>query len=156
MNEKRAEKRALLEAVYAAPEDFAPRLAFADWCAKNKEQDRARFIRLQCQIADHVEGDFHCQQWTSEANSLFYRFGRRWLDKRPRTGVEWRFQRGFPGHSFRIRAVSAHHGRSLARWDQLDVAGNVVAPGISFATTTNDGRIQTVNGFFGDLEHLLA
>lgn len=61
------------------------------------------------------------------------------------------FQRGFPGHSFRIRAVSAHHGTSLARWDQVDTSGEVVVPGISFAECTADGRIARVRGFFGDV-----
>jgi predicted ester cyclase len=65
------------------------------------------------------------------------------------------FQRGFPGHSFHIRAVSAHHACSVARWDQLDAAGAVVAPGISFAESGSDGRIQRVRGFFGDVEAVL-
>lgn len=66
------------------------------------------------------------------------------------------FQRGFPGHSFRIRAVSAHHGSSVARWDQVDSGGAVVAPGMSFAEFAADGRIQRVRGFFGNLAGLLG
>jgi hypothetical protein len=50
------------------------------------------------------------------------------------------FQKAFPGHSFKIRGVRAHHGRSLARWDQLDAQGSVVAPGISMAEASADGR----------------
>jgi hypothetical protein len=65
------------------------------------------------------------------------------------------FQRSFPGHSFRIRAVRAHHGRSVARWDLVDGKGAVASPGISFAFCDDDGRFRSLHGFFGDVEELL-
>lgn len=65
------------------------------------------------------------------------------------------FQGGFPGHSFRIRAVEAHHGSSLARWDLLDAAGNPVMPGLSFGQVGADGRFLRLRGFFGSIEALL-
>ena len=65
------------------------------------------------------------------------------------------FQRGFPGHAFCIRAVRAHHGGSVARWDQVDASGAVVGPGLSFAETGEDGRFRRIRGFFGQVEELL-
>jgi uncharacterized protein (TIGR02996 family) len=47
-----SERRALLEAIRAAPEDDAPRLVYADWLEEHAEgdadRDRAEFIRVQC------------------------------------------------------------------------------------------------------------
>jgi uncharacterized protein (TIGR02996 family) len=41
------DREALLRAVCENPDDDTPRLAFADWCDENGEDDRAEFIRLQ-------------------------------------------------------------------------------------------------------------
>jgi hypothetical protein len=58
------------------------------------------------------------------------------------------FQQALPGHRFEIRSVDAHHGRSLARWRQLDSSGTPVADGMSFAVHDEDGRFREVTGFF--------
>jgi hypothetical protein len=52
-----------------------------------------------------------------------------------------------PGHRFRIDDVLAHHGRSLARWTQLDENGNAVMAGVSVALH-HDARFADVTGFF--------
>ncbi|HTL98534.1 MAG TPA: nuclear transport factor 2 family protein [Holophagaceae bacterium] len=65
------------------------------------------------------------------------------------------FRASFPGHAFRIHAVAAHHGGSLARWDLVDSHGALVFPGLSFGLFTADGRFQKLHGFFGGLEALL-
>jgi len=57
------------------------------------------------------------------------------------------FAGAFPGHRFRIDEVTAHHGRSLARWAQVDPAGATVATGASMALH-RDGRLADVTGFF--------
>lgn len=66
------------------------------------------------------------------------------------------FRAAFPGHRFAIRAVRAHHGHSLARWDLLDAEGRVVFPGLSFGQVDGEGRFLNLRGFFGGLEGLLA
>jgi hypothetical protein len=58
------------------------------------------------------------------------------------------FQKGFPGHSFAIDDVAAHHDGSLARWRQVDGEGRVVCNGISYAAHDPDGRLREITGFF--------
>jgi uncharacterized protein (TIGR02996 family) len=41
----------LLAAILAAPDDDAPRLAYADWLDEHGEPERASFIRVQCKLA---------------------------------------------------------------------------------------------------------
>jgi uncharacterized protein (TIGR02996 family) len=43
------EELALIAAIHADPKNDAPRLAYAEWLAKNDEHEHAEFIRLQCQ-----------------------------------------------------------------------------------------------------------
>jgi len=65
------------------------------------------------------------------------------------------FRASFPGHAFRILAVSAHHDGSLARWELTDGDGATVFPGLSFGRFTEDGRFKSLHGFFGGIEALL-
>jgi uncharacterized protein (TIGR02996 family) len=43
------EELALIAAIHADSKNDAPRLAYADWLAKNDGHEHAEFIRLQCQ-----------------------------------------------------------------------------------------------------------
>src|SRR5690348_12506827 len=43
--------RALLNAITDHPDDDTPRLVFADWLEEHNDPDRARFIRLQVELA---------------------------------------------------------------------------------------------------------
>ena len=65
------------------------------------------------------------------------------------------FRGAFPGHAFHIRAVTAHHDGSLARWDLADADGGMVFPGLSFGRLAEDGRFLSLHGFFGGIEELL-
>ena len=40
----------LLKAIIDAPDDDAPRFAYADWIKKHGDRDRAEFIRVQCAL----------------------------------------------------------------------------------------------------------
>jgi uncharacterized protein (TIGR02996 family) len=44
---------ALLRAVLADPADDVPRLILADWLDEHREPERAEFIRVQCELANH-------------------------------------------------------------------------------------------------------
>ena len=66
------------------------------------------------------------------------------------------FRASFPGHAFRIRAVAAHHGGSLARWELVNEGGAPVFPGLSFGLFTEEGRFKSLHGFFGGIEALLS
>jgi uncharacterized protein (TIGR02996 family) len=85
----------LLNAVYATPDEDAPRPTCADWCEQHGDPDRARYIRLQCsleQLPEPIRG------WTSEGEEeiRLRRNWNRWLEDRPTEGVKWEFLRGFP------------------------------------------------------------
>jgi len=58
------------------------------------------------------------------------------------------FSVAYPGHRFVIRDVHDHHGRSLARWTQLDATGTIVMHGASTAVHAEDGRLAEIDGFF--------
>ncbi len=45
-----SEEQVLLRAVLEAPDEDAPRLAYADGCARRRDKDRAEFIRLQVEL----------------------------------------------------------------------------------------------------------
>ena len=58
------------------------------------------------------------------------------------------FQASVPGSSFEIRAVLAHHDRSLARWVLRGPDQETLQTGTSFASHAGDGRLQSITGFF--------
>jgi uncharacterized protein (TIGR02996 family) len=45
------ERAALLRAICETPDDDTPRLVFADWLQEHGEEERAEFIRVQCEAA---------------------------------------------------------------------------------------------------------
>jgi len=45
------EHDALYAAILAHPDDDGPRLVYADWLEEHGEQERAEFIRVQCELA---------------------------------------------------------------------------------------------------------
>lgn len=48
------ERQALVVTIIMHPEDDLPRLVLADWYDEHDEPDRARFIRLQCEVSRHA------------------------------------------------------------------------------------------------------
>ena len=59
-----------------------------------------------------------------------------------------RMQARFPGYTFEVFAVDAHHDRSVARWRLLDPDGNHLANGMSHAIHDGDGRLADITGFY--------
>lgn len=45
-----AQHEAFLRAIFDAPDDDTPRLVYADFLQENSEEDRAEFIRIQCEL----------------------------------------------------------------------------------------------------------
>jgi uncharacterized protein (TIGR02996 family) len=58
-----SDSQAILAAILAAPQDDAPRLAYADWLDENGQEDRAEFIRLQIKIKDVPEEPPTCHPY---------------------------------------------------------------------------------------------
>ncbi len=66
-------------------------------------------------------------------------------------------QSQFPGHTFRrTSAVDAHHGVARYRWELVAPDGAVTLTGMDVAVPDDDGRLQRVAGFFGDLPPVAA
>jgi hypothetical protein len=58
----------------------------------------------------------------------------------------------FPGHTFhRTTPVDAHHGFARYGWELRAPTDEVALTGTDFVTLTDDGRLQQVVGFFGEL-----
>ena len=96
-----SEEAALLGAAADAPDDDAPRLAYADWLDDHADPDRAEFVRLQCLLH---RGDRVPRTARRRADRLFAAHRARWLAELPEIfGVTWGdaelacdFVRGFP------------------------------------------------------------
>src|SRR5260370_7481077 len=58
------------------------------------------------------------------------------------------FQQNVKGGRFQIRSVIHHHNRMLAEWRLLGADETVLQTGRSFATIADDGRLQSITGFF--------
>jgi len=58
----------------------------------------------------------------------------------------------YPAHTFRrTSAVDAHHTFARYGWELVAPDGTVAVAGTDVVTVADDGRIDTVVGFFGDL-----
>jgi uncharacterized protein (TIGR02996 family) len=103
----------LLSAVLANPEDDAPRLVCADWLEENSDPDRARFIRVQCELARLPAWDRRRRELARLAAGLETRCGARWRSELPALeGVAWAdFERGF------VSTVRVKEPQSLYRHD---------------------------------------
>ena len=58
----------------------------------------------------------------------------------------------FPGHRFRrASAVDVHHDRFRVGWELVGPDGAVALAGTDVGQLADDGRLQSITGFFGDL-----
>jgi uncharacterized protein (TIGR02996 family) len=103
------EADALLDAIFAEPDDDTPRLVYADWLEEHDQANYAAFIRLQCAAARH-------KFWTPEANDLWEQIGRVWT----RLADEWRFVlANYPAIDAADFRRGVYH-RRLGKWDYDD------------------------------------
>jgi uncharacterized protein (TIGR02996 family) len=89
------ERRALMAAIIANPDEDTPRLAFADWLQEHGDKhDRARaeFIRLQIEAFPLPKGDESRAKLEKQAAALAKKYAKHWLG--PIAGLlnETRFQ----------------------------------------------------------------
>ena len=88
----------LLRAVFAQPEDDAPRLAYADWLEESGgEPERAALIRVQCELAHLSPDDPRAADLRRREAKLLRGRKLKWRAHLPRfRGVVWgEFSRGF-------------------------------------------------------------
>ena len=59
----------------------------------------------------------------------------------------------FPGHRFRrVSGIDAHHDQVRFAWELVGPDGAVAGAGVDVGALAPDGRLQSVSGFFGELE----
>ncbi len=118
-----SQHEAFLRAIFDAPDDDTPRLVYADFLQENGEDDRAEFIRVQCELAAKKgraeEFDRLCVLTAAE-QKLLPRFATELKHSQPVDGptrVRSRFVRGFmpPGERFFITATTVADA-SAERW----------------------------------------
>ncbi len=86
----------LIQAVVADPNADAPRLAYAQWLEQQGQPDRARIIRVQCELETlHQEEKELLDQHRYEWGKALFGDG----------ADHWKFHRGFPEEI----EISAHH-----------------------------------------------
>lgn len=92
-----SDREALIRAVYAAPDDDAPRLIYADWLDEHDDPARAEFIRLQVELARLPRWSEDPRRRAAEerAAELQRDHQVRWLGGLVSLPGEWQFRRGF-------------------------------------------------------------
>src|SRR5262249_42576320 len=69
-----------LQAIAEAPGDDAPRLVYADWLEDRGADDRAEFIRLQCELAKMDEDDPRRPGLAGRQRVLLAKHGKAWTE----------------------------------------------------------------------------
>jgi uncharacterized protein (TIGR02996 family) len=85
--------------ILAAPDDDAPRLAYADWLERQGDPDRAEFIRRQIEAGRLAPADPQRQQAAARADALLLAHQAEWEALPPELAEVARvsvFERGFP------------------------------------------------------------
>ncbi len=95
------ERQQFLRSIEADPEDDTPRLVFADWFEEHGDEDRARFIRLQCEYHRRYGEDWlpgssaHRRKMEREIEAILKRHREEWSRGLPAWAREKEFKRGF-------------------------------------------------------------
>jgi hypothetical protein len=58
------------------------------------------------------------------------------------------FHQQVPGGHFRTTFFQAHHGRSIAKWNMISGAGEMLSEGVSYGEYGIDGTLVAMTGFF--------
>jgi uncharacterized protein (TIGR02996 family) len=105
----------LLQAIIAAPDDDALRLAYADWLAAQGDVDRAAFIRVQCTLAHLAADDGQYAELRQRERELLGQYGYRWAEEFGEQIGEWVYRRGFIECVTLCLETSAEEIRSVLR-----------------------------------------
>ena len=141
---------ALLQAIIHAPDDDAPRLAYADAAERSGDRDRAEFIRVQCTLDRSPPDSAERTALASREKDLLAQHGWEWAEEfgkppgetygRPKVH-EWVYRRGF------IERVEMYLGGTSE--EILDVFRR--AP---IRHVRDTSQIDELGGLVGALPHL--
>jgi uncharacterized protein (TIGR02996 family) len=90
-----SDEEALLQAVWAEPDDDAPRLVYADWLEENGQPERAQLIRVQCELARPGVAESRGRLLRPEQVRLLTLYRTHWLPDGCDPALPWYFHRGF-------------------------------------------------------------
>ncbi|MCI0457352.1 MAG: TIGR02996 domain-containing protein [Gemmataceae bacterium] len=94
-----SDEKALLDAIWEAPHDNAPRLVYADWLEEHGDPSstaRAELIRVQCELA-RLPGDApQYDALEARAADILAKWEKGWWKEMPRGCGKGSFSRGFP------------------------------------------------------------
>jgi uncharacterized protein (TIGR02996 family) len=89
-----SDEEALLQAIWAEPDDDAPRLVYADWLEENGQPERAEFIRGQCELAREGGSTKARKRLRAREKQLLAAHRENWLARIGASPLRWHFHRG--------------------------------------------------------------
>ena len=99
------DRDAILEAIFAAPEDDAPRLVYADWLDENGHPEQAEFVRRHIELFRTPIDDFRWRERTAALEACWNRFKIELMETSPHTEVRMdMYSRGLPEHLYSVNA----------------------------------------------------
>ena len=99
------DRDAILEAIFAAPEDDAPRLVYADWLDENGHPEQAEFVRRHIAWSRTAEGDPARPARYAALERSWNRFKIELTESLPHTEVRLDlYTRGLPEHRYNTTA----------------------------------------------------
>src|ERR1051325_120601 len=90
----RPEVLAFLQDIKQNPDDDAPRLILADWLDERGEEDRARFLRAQVELARRADDAPRRGELRRQERELRHRHEYTWLGPLPSLADGWKWRRG--------------------------------------------------------------
>jgi uncharacterized protein (TIGR02996 family) len=105
-----SDEQALLAAIWAHPHEDTPRLMYADWLQENGRPERAKFIRLQCELARTATDDPRLAELQKRESGLWNAHRRTYRQGLPERLRGYPFHRGFVAPpAQRITGHRFHH-----------------------------------------------
>jgi len=106
---------AFLDAIFAAPDDDAPRLVYADWLEEHGQPEYAELIRLRCQIARLANSERRWRPLRRKLHWTWVALQSRWKAEYPLTKLTAaQFPRGLPTQRVELSAEALL--RESDRW----------------------------------------
>jgi uncharacterized protein (TIGR02996 family) len=107
------DRDAILESIFAAPADDAPRLVYADWLDEHGHPEQAEFVRRQIESYRTSKNDYTRSARAAALEASWNRFKIELMESLPYTEVRLDlYTRGLPERDYRIAADRFLHDAS--------------------------------------------
>lgn len=112
-----SQHEAFLRAIFDAPEDDTPRLVYADFLQENGDEDKAQFIRYECEYSRLHEDNPSRIDLRADINAIIRKHtAAQEIDPWPWKYAHWSGTRGFPEAFEPISLYGAHQDARELRW----------------------------------------